>query len=636
MLSSCLLPITNYNEVYSSNGTLQNPKFNDDGSCYYHDLIFFGNYWHNDTNGDGIADELDKKEPIAWRVLSINGNDAFLLCNEILNFKSYNDEDISCTWETCTLRTWLNNEFYDTAFSENEKKAIKKSYVKNDNNPIYGTNGGNDTYDYIYLLSLSEAINPNYGLARYCYMNYNNTGKDVYLYNNLPTDTPDNGIFLYNNYPEATPFAKEKGHTVWGEIDYSNELFCFRTPGSNNQRVSGLCWNNVDREGTFVYKRYAIQPVLHINLSSTTWKNANTKPLDESYQEQQNSQTYNPSISKTKGNTEITVSASYTDSLFGKKTTKKALYSKEWFNKNASSLDNKTQGNLAKLSMLASATVYDKENKNNDKNLGISFMKKLGFNGVKYVDHKNTTSNFNHANYIVGYQNLSNYTLFAIWIRGSVGNLEKLTGDWRSNLFFGINTKKHYGFGKAEKELNKELAKYIKKLDKQGKIKSKRKFWITGHSRGAAIANLVGKDFTSKYKKANVFCYTFATPYVSTKGTNKKKKYNNIKNYINPGDAVAALPPKQMKYKRYGEDILLNNNYSKFKKLFKKETGVKFIGNHTKNSVNELFKTLKLNKKDINLGMLNCFKKIGKHEIKKISQAHSQTTYLLWLDAIYN
>ncbi len=64
-------------------------------------------------------------------------------------------EDI--TWEHCDLRAWLNGEYYDTAFSEEEKEAILETHLSNPDNPKYNTPGGNDTDDRIFLLSIDEA-----------------------------------------------------------------------------------------------------------------------------------------------------------------------------------------------------------------------------------------------------------------------------------------------------------------------------------------------------------------------------------------------------------------------------------------------------------------------------------------------
>ena len=97
--------------------TLQNPTTDGNGVTTW-DCIYFGNYWQNDTNGDGKADQNDQKEPIKWRVLSVNGNDAFLLADKNLDDKLYNKEHTSVTWATCTLRTWLNDTFLNTAFTQ--------------------------------------------------------------------------------------------------------------------------------------------------------------------------------------------------------------------------------------------------------------------------------------------------------------------------------------------------------------------------------------------------------------------------------------------------------------------------------------------------------------------------------------
>lgn len=54
------------------------------------DCIWFGNYWQEDTNGDGKADMNDEKTPIKWRVLSVEGDDVFLLADKSLDFQKYN------------------------------------------------------------------------------------------------------------------------------------------------------------------------------------------------------------------------------------------------------------------------------------------------------------------------------------------------------------------------------------------------------------------------------------------------------------------------------------------------------------------------------------------------------------------
>ena len=169
-------PITGKAEASVSEGNmtragygLNNPGTDSDGVVTW-DCVWFGNYWQEDTNGDGKADKGDAKQPIKWRVLSVNGDDAFLLADKNLDAQPYNDEYENVTWETCTLRSWLNgygakdnqsgrdysdNNFIDNAFSLIEQSAIWTTYVVNENNPYYGTEGGNDTKDKVYLFTES-------------------------------------------------------------------------------------------------------------------------------------------------------------------------------------------------------------------------------------------------------------------------------------------------------------------------------------------------------------------------------------------------------------------------------------------------------------------------------------------------
>ena len=69
----------------------------------------------------------------------------------------YNNKDENVTWDRCSLREWLNKDFFDKAFSDEEKSLIKITDVKNEDNPVKNTSGGEDTKDRLFLLSISEA-----------------------------------------------------------------------------------------------------------------------------------------------------------------------------------------------------------------------------------------------------------------------------------------------------------------------------------------------------------------------------------------------------------------------------------------------------------------------------------------------
>ena len=101
--------------------------------------------------------ESGDKKPIEWIVVKREGNKALLLSKYVLDAKPYNKEVKDVTWETSDIRKWLNNEFYRDAFSNAEKEKIQTTLIKTEDNPKFGTRGGNDTKDKVFLLSIKEA-----------------------------------------------------------------------------------------------------------------------------------------------------------------------------------------------------------------------------------------------------------------------------------------------------------------------------------------------------------------------------------------------------------------------------------------------------------------------------------------------
>lgn len=124
------------------------------------DVIKFGSY-EQDNNPD------NGNEPIEWIVLSKSDTELFVVSKYALDCKEYNDEYCEVTWETCTLRKWLNDEFFNSAFGKSEQSSILTTTLKNENNIKYTSiNGGNDTKDKVFLLSLNDMINTDYGFSK--------------------------------------------------------------------------------------------------------------------------------------------------------------------------------------------------------------------------------------------------------------------------------------------------------------------------------------------------------------------------------------------------------------------------------------------------------------------------------------
>ena len=93
-----------------------------------------------------------------WHILAERNGRVLLLSEKVLEVRKYNERFKPITWEHCTLRKYLNGEFYKKTFDKSEKSRIAKTEVINSKNSWYGTNGGRDTSDYVFLLSIEEVV----------------------------------------------------------------------------------------------------------------------------------------------------------------------------------------------------------------------------------------------------------------------------------------------------------------------------------------------------------------------------------------------------------------------------------------------------------------------------------------------
>ena len=227
------------------------------------DNVYFGTYQQS-SNGSG-GYNID---PIKWRVLSNTGGQLFLLSDQNLDVFQYHTEQENVTWETSTMRSWLNgygassnaggdngtdytsDNFLGSAFSDKEQAAIAQTPVVNDDNKddeIYGTDGegGNNTTDRIFLLSIAEASNSSYFPGSY------------------------NSRFSTN-----TAYVAGGGKLGSG----ANNWWWLRSPGSNNTMAA-----SIDEEGGELYegnpvndKSFAVRPAFNLNLSSVLFTSAAT------------------------------------------------------------------------------------------------------------------------------------------------------------------------------------------------------------------------------------------------------------------------------------------------------------------------------------------------------------------------
>ena len=115
------------------------------------DYVFFGSYEQDN-------DETNGKEPIEWLVLEEQDSRALLLSRFALQKIAYNYSEHSVTWESCTLRSWLNSTFLEEAFTSDEQEQILTTEV--DNSDSQGgpdsVPGCENTLDKVFALSYAE------------------------------------------------------------------------------------------------------------------------------------------------------------------------------------------------------------------------------------------------------------------------------------------------------------------------------------------------------------------------------------------------------------------------------------------------------------------------------------------------
>ncbi|MBP3618245.1 MAG: hypothetical protein J6J38_09425 [Lachnospiraceae bacterium] len=216
------------------------------------DIITFGTYEQDNVTENGA-------EPIEWLVVDVFDGKATLLSKYGLDAKPFHEDgSVGVTWEECSLRVWLNETFYQTAFNEREQKQIVSTRLDNHSSGRYYVSGGGTvTEDKVYLLSKEELSD----FLGY-YKEYEN-GKKV-------------------RKITATAYAKAQG--AWEEENEAgvSSPWLLRTPGLSAHHVS-----RVNPDGTLsdeVYHSYggnAIRPAIRISLADAEYEIISTENTEE-------------------------------------------------------------------------------------------------------------------------------------------------------------------------------------------------------------------------------------------------------------------------------------------------------------------------------------------------------------------
>ena len=189
-----------------------------------------------------------------------------------------------------------------------------------------------------------------------------------------------------------------------------------------------------------------------------------------------------------------------------------------------------------------------------------------------YTDNNVTDVTFGHRS--VTYNGVTK-EIMLMAIKGTSGVIE----EWSSNFDVGeiatfdqtpdwCTPKIHKGFDITSQRIMRLADDYAARHGING---SNTSYWITGHSRGGAVANIIGAYY--EYQGRNSFTYTFAAPNTTLDYT--AGYYKSIFNVVNKDDFVTYLPVENWGYYKYGRTASASIS-SEYSGQFKSLTGVKY------------------------------------------------------------
>ena len=190
-------------------------------------IVTFGSYEQDNdlTNGS---------EPIEWIVLDVQDGKSLLISRYVLDCQQYHSQQGSVTWETSSLRQWMNDTFLSNAFNAAEQDMICTVTVSADKNPAFTViDPGNPTEDMIFVLSINEA----------------------------------NAYFATDEERQCTPTEYAKEHEQNDLDTYGAWRWLLRSPGRYVTLVADVTIDGkVDLSGVNLTYQYAVRPALWVTL----------------------------------------------------------------------------------------------------------------------------------------------------------------------------------------------------------------------------------------------------------------------------------------------------------------------------------------------------------------------------------
>ncbi len=241
---------------------------------YRTSAVFSSGNSYQDNNGYTTNNTYYfKYESLKWRVL--DHSTGLALCESIIDSQAYSDTAYSyerdpygytAYWNdaahthyandyaTSSIRAWLNDDFYNTAFSSSQKASILTSELDNKAySTSYSEYDSETTYDKVFLLSWSEMQNTAYGFTA----------------NTRSSST---------RQAKGTDYAKCQGLWVGSSNEYSIQRLRSAGEGSDYACVV-VSDGNLDYDWDVCHTYYGVRPAIKIsNLGSITNNTATSAP----------------------------------------------------------------------------------------------------------------------------------------------------------------------------------------------------------------------------------------------------------------------------------------------------------------------------------------------------------------------
>ena len=239
-----------------------------------------------------------------------------------------------------------------------------------------------------------------------------------------------------------------------------------------------------------------------------------------------------------------------------------------WFNTSSYTFNH----DLATTAAVLAASAYT------EKNVEAALRDGLGFDSYDPVEHHPSDGgydgNYDQVGYSIEARATSNgVPIIAVIVRGTPGN-----GEWLSNLnvadtLKGSDTETHEGFALAASKVLEAFKSYVGDNDID---LDKARVLITGHSRGASVANILGAELNDGKGDVNgalsperIYDFTFESPTTTLSSSRKSSSYDNIFNIVNPEDVITRVPLREWGYGRYGRDLVLPSRSNTDRNVYK-------------------------------------------------------------------